>query len=543
MERRWGGALLAYACFAAITCGLGLGSSGLISMEGMVVDGAARMLDAGEWAVPYVYGELYTFKPALAYWLSAAAQAIDPAAPEWVLRLPFAATGALAGLAVLWLVGVTATPRAGLVAALATVGTALFVEKVRLAEYDTPLAAGVAVAVVAAGCNLASRRQRTALWWAAYAGLTFAFLAKGTPALMAYLPGLLLAAATHRRLRSLWAPAHLLPCLTGVAAIGAYLWWAVATAGVEVFDQPLLEARWRGAGWSLEAVGTSIAKPLLIVVAFLPWSLALIATRRGLRELDPLPRRLLVSGLAFLVAGVATFAAVAAHEMRYYLPLVPGVALVVAALLGAERPVPRSLAAASRALFALSCVLLVGVAVHSKVASTVAVAAALALLALGWMAAERWRAASPARATVRAMVATSVVLAIAQGWVLLPRRAAGRDLKEVADQMRPHLPPGTRLWVAGPADLAGKHASLFHYLEREVRTFAPREPVPAGAAVLLVGDLERPPVPGGCGEELTRATSREWIFALHREPATRSTGGLERHANAFYSDSPLHRGR
>lgn len=43
-----------------------LGSTGLVSMEGMAVDDARCMLQLGDLSVPQVFGGIYTYKPALA---------------------------------------------------------------------------------------------------------------------------------------------------------------------------------------------------------------------------------------------------------------------------------------------------------------------------------------------------------------------------------------------------------------------------------------------------------------------------------------------
>ena len=77
-RRSW--ALVAYSIVAFFVCFWRLGAGRIIQMEGMVSDGARSMLASGDWLVPRVYGEIYTFKPALAYWFAAIAHGItDPA--------------------------------------------------------------------------------------------------------------------------------------------------------------------------------------------------------------------------------------------------------------------------------------------------------------------------------------------------------------------------------------------------------------------------------------------------------------------------------
>ena len=74
-----------------------------------------------------------------------------------------------------------------------------------------------------------------------------------------------------------------------------------------------------------------------------------------------------------------------------------------------------------------------------------------------------------------------------------PYRAAKRDLGPQAEALAPHLEAGETVWVLGPADLAGKHSSLFYYLDRPVRAFRPEhELLEDGAHCLLTArDLER----------------------------------------------------
>ena len=74
-----------------------------------------------------------------------------------------------------------------------------------------------------------------------------------------------------------------------------------------------------------------------------------------------------------------------------------------------------------------------------------------------------------------------------------PYRASSRDSSAQALLLAQHLPAGERVWVLGPADEAGKHASLFFYLDRPIRAFRSASELPrAGAHCVLTG--------GGLGE-------------------------------------------
>ncbi|MCZ6508097.1 MAG: hypothetical protein O7A04_08660, partial [Acidobacteria bacterium] len=85
----WAWALALYLILAVLTTLPGLGSANLIKMEGMVANMAEAMLDTGNYFVPTLYGEIYTYKPPLVYWLTAASMRAGGHV-EWALRLPSA---------------------------------------------------------------------------------------------------------------------------------------------------------------------------------------------------------------------------------------------------------------------------------------------------------------------------------------------------------------------------------------------------------------------------------------------------------------------
>ena len=235
-------------------------------MEGIVADGAREMVRTGEYAVPRLHGEIYMYKPPLAYWLASIPLRIWDRETEWTLRAPFALCAVLLGLSVFWLSGRMVGQRQALTCALAALTGGLMVQKLHRAEFDMPLALGVGVAVVAACCNLASERQSRRLWWLCYLGLAVGFLAKGAPALMLFGPGLLLAAVAVGRVKALFRPSHLAASASFCSWRGAGSTGVVASAGWEAFDQPLLEAKHKGfTEWSWSTFGIALTKPLLVV--------------------------------------------------------------------------------------------------------------------------------------------------------------------------------------------------------------------------------------------------------------------------------------
>jgi hypothetical protein len=98
-----------------------------------------------------------------------------------------------------------------------------------------------------------------------------------------------------------------------------------------------------------------------------------------------------------------------------------------------------------------------------------------------------------------------------------PYRASKRDLRPQAEELARHLPAGEPVWVPGPAGKAGKHASLFYYLDRPIRAFRPEWGLPpAGAHCLVTGrDLdELETAPGFRFRELARAEHPWFSYRL-----------------------------
>ena len=539
---RWPGAVFIYSLIGAVVCFWRLGATGLVSMEGMTFDTAGRMLDSGDWVVPYLYGEIYSFKPALAYWLGGIPLALAAQPSEALLRLPFAASGFVMGLAVLILVGRLAGWRGGLLSAIASITGLLFLQKARMAEFDIVLTAGVGVAVAAACVNLSAPRQRWGIWLLAYGALAAGFLAKGVPALVAFGPGLLLAALAAGRLRWLFGWRHLSAVALFAAISGGYLWAAWEVAGPAAFEQPREESRVRGFSWLgrkeaavesaetrwisdpddrwgegwVRVVALAVVKPVSIWAAFLPWTLLLLyPLRRRAGPEGRLPR--LLSGRlercagGFLVGGTLMFLLVPTHEMRYYLPLcVPAgilCGLLADRLLALERGRIRGLLAACFGLAALFAVATVVLALRFS-SPPIAMGDRLILAAAGVLGSVAsvyfWR-----RRGLLGLLGIAVLCAMLSQYLgMEPYRAGKRDLRPQAEELAPYLPVGEPVWVPGPAGKAGKHASLFYYLDRPIRAFRPERglPPPGARCLVTARDLdELATVPGFRFREIARA--------------------------------------
>jgi 4-amino-4-deoxy-L-arabinose transferase-like glycosyltransferase len=335
-------AVLAYLCVSLPLAFLWLGKSDVHVMEGIVADGVRYMESTRELAVAHLHGEVYNFKPPGAYWMALGSQRLFGVENAWTLRFPFALSGVLMGLVVLWLAGNILGPWGGVRCALATVATRMIIPRLHLAEWDVALAAGVGLAVAVACRNFAATRPSPVLWLLGYLGLTLGFLVKGAPALLLYVPGLLCAALLTGRSRDLLRPAHLAGAALFLLLGGAWVLAAAAAEGWAVFAQPLSEAGAKTLDWTPVALGRALIKPLVFAALILPWSVLLLMIARPgwWRELAPAEKRLAQSAAAFTVAGVALLTLTSAREMRYFLPLAVPMGLLCG--MAAGRPLDSS---------------------------------------------------------------------------------------------------------------------------------------------------------------------------------------------------------
>ncbi len=485
--------VLCYLLISGVICFFGLASIDVITMEGIVADGARHMVRVGEYTVPHLHGEIYSYKPPLAYWMALASCRLFGEETEWTLRFPFALSAMLMGLGVLLATVRVAGPRTGLLCAFASLTGVLTVQKLHLAEFDMPLAAGVGMAIAVACRILCAEQPRGGLWLIAYLALALGFLAKGVPALMFYAPGLLLAAVATRRHRELLKPGHLAGVLLFLVVVSAWLVGAFQAAGWQAFEQPIAEARDKGFTWSMAMVGSTLVKPFKVWALFLPWTLLLPASLRAGKWSSGPAWRMAVAAASFVAAGVMVFMTVPAAESRYLLPLAAPMGMLCG--LAARYYPGASGTARRRAVEVLALVVGLGavaiaLGVSSADFSSRVVLAALATLILvrlgyGWFrepSRSRFQAAAATTARgdlagVTASPGVPLLVAVAVlGWVIHtrgvePHRAELRSLRAVAAAFEVHLEPESELWT-GPVDRKFRHSSLFYYLRRPVRTCA-----------------------------------------------------------------------
>lgn len=434
----WSAALLLYTAIGLLICFWRLGATDVIAMEGIVADQARHMLRTGDYAVPHLYGEPYTYKPPLVAWLVAGSFKLTGVENEWSLRLPNAVCGLVMGLMVLLLVGRSLDPKMGCYCALATITAVYVVQKLRIAEFDIPLATGVGIAVAVACYNLAVDKPSRMLWLVGYLALAGGVLAKGAPAVMLYFPGLLGAGIVTRQWRRLVTFSHLAGVLLCVALVTLWVWRAYAAAGPELFDDPLIEAYGRGLKWSSKELLLAPVKPLIVGAIFLPWSLLIPLTwrRRWWRGLDDNTHRMEAGAGAFLALGIVVSMTVPTDEVRYFLPLcVP--AGIVSALAGLAVIMRRE---DSEPAFAAG---------NTDAASRPAGGRD-----------ERWLLSR----ALPGLLAVTLVHWAVYVHVVKPIRVADDTQRPAAEAFAPYIPPEAILH----ADVGDSYSSLFFYLDRPV---------------------------------------------------------------------------
>ncbi len=451
-----GTAAVVYLAIAVPVCVFFVWNDDVNSMEGIIALGARHMLETGEWVVPKLYGEVYAFKPALAYWLAAIPEALLGYQTELSLRLPTALCGLTLGLALCLGMGTWVAPRCGLWCALAATTSVLFIEQVRAATFDVPLTLGTGLAVLAACRNLALEKPSWGWWLLGYAGLSFGFLAKGVPAIAIYGPGLVVAGLVLGRSRVLLRPSHLAGVGLFTAIVLVYVYLAYRAEGRAAFVDPLTELAFRSHGWGLLGVVERVVRPVVIFVAFLPFSLILPVERwvPGRREWPAPAARIGRAAWAFLLTGVCVFLLVSDCETRYYLPLVVPMAMLCG--LAAEALSARSSSAPAAG----------SSAPDSRQARD---------RRLRWLAGP----GVPAVLLGIALVYWGVYAGVVQ-----PRRIAKRSERRVAEAFAPHLPESATVYL----DAGDSGSSLCYYLNRPVRAWNLSDDSPSAPSYFILSD-------------------------------------------------------
>jgi len=445
-----GQCLAIHSAIAVPVCLLGVWAIDVVGMEGIIAQGARHMVDTGEWFVPKLYGDTYAFKPALAYWLAAISEGLFGHLTAWSLRLPTAMCGIALGAVVCAVMGRLVTPTCGLWCALSTTLAPLFIEQVRAATFDMPLALGTGVAMLVACRSLALGRSKWHWWLFGYLGLAFAFLAKGVPAVVLYAPGLVVASVVLRRVKYLFGWQHLLGVAAFALIVFAYLYGCYRDEGFAAFKDHTGELLGRSGQWRLGSLAWMLLTPAQTLVFFLPFSVLLVLAplHKPRASSTIVAQRIQRAAWTFLLVGLAVFSVAGDYESRYFLPLITPVALLsglAAETLAAAHRMP-----ATRDTDGRQCRM-------------------------------PQRAELGRRLPIILVVAGVIYWAVYAG-IVQPRRCTKQSERIIAEAFNPHLPQGATVYVIE----RDSQSSLAFYLDRPIRTWDTAEPPPAESFFLIV---------------------------------------------------------
>ncbi len=272
------GHVLLLIVLIAVGLGWALGEPPLAGTEGHRALTAHQMAAAGEWLTPSLYGQLYLRKPPLHYWVLILAEKLCGQVNEWVWRMPSLLSAILLALLLYKTAARWWSPRAGLVAGLASLSQLALWSQVRSADID---AVHTLLVTLAALCLLEwfhaepDRRLRT--WrWTVLGGLACGavLLSKGPaglPVILGALFGPVLLHGTWGKLKQ--------PHPWAMLLIGALLFSAYVLAifhQLDVLDKSgLREASDKMTIRSFSHFFQALLLPLVLFAYALPSSLAL----------------------------------------------------------------------------------------------------------------------------------------------------------------------------------------------------------------------------------------------------------------------------
>jgi 4-amino-4-deoxy-L-arabinose transferase-like glycosyltransferase len=442
--------------------------------EGRYTEVPREMLARGDLVTPRLDGVLYFEKPALVYWLGAAAIRVfglnEFAARFWM------ALFAVLGVAVVWRLGrAIGGPRVGLLAAGALATMPLYLAVGRLVTLDMTLTFFITLALACVWfAHRGGEGTHRTFWYAAFVAAALATLAKG-------LIGIVIPAAVagiYIVLTRQWRVLTRVPWLTGGALfLLVAAPWHVLAAGRnpdflqfyfvhEHFLRYATASADRQEGWWYFIA--------IIVGGCLPWSGLLpgvVRARRGETEERRHGRIFLLTWFVFVVV---FFTLSQSKLVPYVLPALPPFAVLAALTLdeiSADESRRRWLTRAGLVCAGVLVAAIGGVLIWAGlglldrdglrgeclpvqiVGGLVLVVAALIVVVAAFTAARRWRAVLSAAGIALALALLS----------LGPLIARGRTSAPVAAQLRPRLRADDLVFAYGCFP-----TSLPVYLEREI---------------------------------------------------------------------------
>lgn len=297
-----------------------------------VAQTAREMQQAGNWMVPRFSGETRLQKSPGAYWAVMLTSVIrGKPVDEISARIPNAVAAVLLAATIFWLARAVAGERAAIYAGFATSASIMTLYWSHRGASDLGLAAmmSLSMACLWAGCNEESNpRRRHVLWMVGYFAAGLAMLYKMPMPLACVGFPAFLYVVLRKRWRVLLDPWH----LVGLALF--MLPWLPWALGV-VLTEPTAIPKWRvefldrftGNLPNVEAQKKFVFYFLYLIPTFfypLPFSLSVIpAFVRGFRARENVNRDGVAFMLIWFFGHLFFFTAATGKELRYFLPALP----------------------------------------------------------------------------------------------------------------------------------------------------------------------------------------------------------------------------
>jgi 4-amino-4-deoxy-L-arabinose transferase-like glycosyltransferase len=411
---------------------------------------AREMLERGDPITPTLGGKAWFEKPALLYWMIAAAFGAFGVS-EWAARLGPALCGLLTGLLV-YMIGRRVELKSdedtdagglGLWSAAALLSSAGMIVFSRGASFDVVVTCTLTAALACFFIAELTVGERARRWWLAgfYAAIGASLIAKGLIGII--LPAGIVAACFL--LRREWpARGIVLSLLWGapLTLLVAASWYGPVTArhGWTFVDQFIIQHHFA------RYLSNKYHHPqpfyfyLPVAALFsLPWTAFLVAALVGARRWEWRSRapasRLRVYAFAWLVVPIAFFSLSGSKLPGYILPALPGAALLVGERLRFYTRDAASgtgwMRATGVGLLSLAISIAVYLTYFGQVASSRAIMVALPLFLVGLFVTARARLRSPGAALVIIATFAATVLAIN---LVLEQGARGESVRDLIAQ-------------------------------------------------------------------------------------------------------------
>ncbi|OHB59263.1 MAG: hypothetical protein A2173_09925 [Planctomycetes bacterium RBG_13_44_8b] len=334
-KRLKGIVLVVVAGVCILTAFWRLGSKSIGNHEAYVGVVAREMLKSGDWAVPVFNGQVRLQKTPLSYWLTAAAAKTVGEVNDFIVRLPSAALAVLSAIAIFYFVCDSAGFGAGAFSTLIWATSLCYVKYSHTGRPEMALTCFVAMAMLSFYSAVKSQSRKKQVYCMLIFWISFALsmLAKGPAPLLLIFPALFLYFAFFREWKLI---GKLLPIAGPILFLVIFLPWPIAVflkqpGAVEVWKNEFLG---RAAGEY-----ASGEKPFyyyfgVMFVYLLPFSAFIpLAIASPFYRIWEEKHRTITYYWLWFVAGIVAMSLCGGKRQHYILPIMPAMAILAGIIL------------------------------------------------------------------------------------------------------------------------------------------------------------------------------------------------------------------